>query len=100
MINWDESMEQTFEYYEVDPNTWKDLRPLNTVKSCTIDRDSEADTLGSASIDVTDLLGEAYIRVYMIIRQNGLKYKITMGTFLVQTPSSTYDGRNRNVSID
>ena len=24
MINWDESMEQTFEYYEVDPYTWKD----------------------------------------------------------------------------
>lgn len=100
MVNWDESMEQTFEYYEVDPNTWKDLRPLDTVKSCTIDRDSEADTLGSASIDVTDLLGEAYVRVYMIIRQNGIKYKITMGTFLIQTPSSTFDGKNRNVSID
>lgn len=100
MVNWDESMEQTFEYYEVDPNTWKDLKPLDTVKSCTIDRDSEADTLGSASIDVTDLLGEAYVRVYMIIRQNGMKYKITMGTFLIQTPSSTFDGKNRNVSID
>lgn len=100
MVNWDESMEQTFEYYEVDPNTWKDLKPLDTVKSCTIDRDSEADTLGSASIDVTDLLGEAYVRVYMIIRQNGIKYKITMGTFLIQTPSSTFDGKNRNVSID
>jgi|GEM_PF-6932109 len=24
MIDWTESMDQTFEYYEVDPNTWKD----------------------------------------------------------------------------
>lgn len=100
MVDWTETMEQSFEYYEVDPNTWKDVKPLDTVKSCTIDRDEGVDTLGSASIDVTDLLGESYIRVYLIIRQNGIKYKFTLGTFLVQTPSSTYDGKNRNVSID
>lgn len=100
MVDWAETMEQSFEYYEVDPNTWKDVKPLDTVKSCTIDRDEGVDTLGSASIDVTDLLGESYIRVYLIIRQNGIKYKFTLGTFLVQTPSSTYDGKNRNVSID
>lgn len=100
MVDWTETMEQSFEYYEVDPNTWKDMKPLDTVKSCTIDRDEGVDTLGSASIDVTDLLGESYIRVYLIVRQNGIKTKITLGTFLVQTPSSTYDGKNRNVSID
>lgn len=100
MVDWTETMEQSFEYYEVDPNTWKDMKPLDMVKSCTIDRDEGVDTLGSASIDVTDLLGESYIRVYLIVRQNGNKYKFTLGTFLVQTPSSTYDGKNRNVSID
>lgn len=100
MIDWTKTMERSFEYYEVDPNTWKDLRPLNTVKSCSIDRDDGVDTLGSASIDVTDLLGESYVRAYLIVRQNGIKYKITLGTFLVQTPSSTYDGKTRNVSID
>lgn len=99
-IDWTESMEQTFEYYEVDPNTWKDKNLLQTVKSCSIDRDDEADTLGSASIDVTDLLGEAYIRVYLLINQNGNRAKIVLGTFLVQTPSSTYDGKMRTVTMD
>lgn len=99
-IDWSESMEQTFEYYEVDPNTWKDKKPLEMVKKCTINRDDGADTLGSATIDVNDTLGECYVRVYLVIRQNGGINKVTLGTFLVQTPSSSYDGKNRNVSMD
>ena len=99
-IDWSDSMEQTFEYYEVDPNTWKDTRQLNMVKKCTIKRDEGTDTLGSALIDINDTLGECYIRVYLVIRQNGGTYKYVLGTFLVQTPSSDYDGKNRNVSMD
>lgn len=99
-VDWSDSMEQTFEYYEVDPNTWKDIKPLQMVKSCSIKRDDGTDTLGSATIDINDTLGECYVRVYLIIRQNGGTFKFTLGTFLVQTPSSSYDGKNRNVSMD
>ena len=99
-IDWTQSMEQSFEYYEVDPNTWKDIKPINNVKSCSIDRDNDSDTLGSASIDLTDTLGESYVRVYLIARQNGIRKKVTLGTFLVQTPSSDFDGKNRNVTMD
>ena len=54
-IDWSESMEQSFEYYEVDPNTWKDIRKIENVKSCSIDRDESSDTLGSASISIVVL---------------------------------------------
>lgn len=100
MIDWTKSMEQTFEYYEVDPNTWKDIKPINNIKSCTISRDSEAETLGSASIDIVDMVGECYIRVYLIAIQNGIKEKYPLGTFLAQTPNSSFDGKVREVSID
>lgn len=99
-IDWSESMEQSFEYYEVDPNTWKDIRKIENVKSCSIDRDESSDTLGSASISIVDTLGETYIRAYLLIRQNGNNFRITLGTFLVQTPSSDFDGKNRNVTMD
>lgn len=99
-IDWTDSMEQSFEYYEVDPNTWKDIKKIENVKSCSIDRDDSSDTLGSASISIVDTLGECYIRAYLLIRQNGIKYKVTLGTFLVQTPSSDFDGKNRNVTMD
>ena len=100
MADWTQSMRQTFEYYIVDPNTWKDMRLIDTVKSCTINRDSEADTLGSASFDITDSVGECYIRAYLVTIQNGVTEKHPLGTFLVQTPSSSYDGKSRSVSMD
>lgn len=100
MVNWTESMQQTFEYYIVDPNTWFDIKKLDNVKSCTISRDSDAETLGSASIDVTDSVGESYIRVYLVTIQNGVTEKHPLGTFLVQTPSSSFNGKTRSVTMD
>ena len=100
MADWLSSMQQTFEYYTVDPNTWKDVKRLDNVKSCSITRDSEVETLGSASIDIIESVGESYIRVYLITIQNGVKEKHPLGTFLVQTPSSTFNGKVRNVIMD
>lgn len=100
MADWLKSMNQTFEYYVVDPGTWKDSKKLDIVKSCKITRDSEAETLGSATIDVTEMLGESYIRVYLVTDQNGITDKYPLGTFMIQTPSSSFDGKKRDVSID
>lgn len=100
MADWLSSMSQTYEYYEVDPRTWKDVKLINNVKSCNIERDSSAETLGSASIDINESLGECYLRVYLITIQNGVREKHPLGTFLVQTPASAFDGRVRSVSMD
>ena len=99
-VDWTKSMQQTFEYYIVDPDTWVDVKKLDNVKSCTINRDSGAETLGSATIDVTDSVGESYIRVYLITIQNGVEEKHPLGTFLVQTPSSSFNGKTRDVSME
>lgn len=100
MIDWLSSMTQTFEYYIVDPSTWKDVKKLNSVKSCTINRDSESETLGSATIEIAESIGECYVRVYLIAIQNGLKYKYPLGTYLVQTPTTKFDGKTKTISVD
>ena len=100
MADWLSSMQQTFEYYIVDPNTWKDMRLVDTVKSCTITRDYEAETLGSATIETSESLGECYIRVYIVILQNGIKEKYSLGTFLIQTPAGSFNGRSQEISAD
>lgn len=100
MTNWSKSMQQSFEYYIVDPGTWKDKKRLNNVKSCIINWDSSAETLGSASIDTTESVGECYVRIYLITIQNGLKEKHPLGTFLVQSPSHGFDGKSQSVSMD
>ena len=100
MADWLSSMQQTFEYYVVDPGTWKDVKLLDTVTSCTISRDLEAETLGSATINVSELVGECYVRVYLITIQNGVRERHPLGTFLLQTPSTSFNGKIRDVSSD
>ena len=100
MTDWTKSMQQTFEYYIVNPATWKDVRHINNVKSGSITRDLGVETLGSATFDIEEPLGECYIRVYLITIQNGAKDKYPLGTYLIQTPSSKFDGKNKIVSVD
>lgn len=100
MIDWTKSMTQTFEFYKVDPLTWKDTELLDKIRSCSIDRDEETQTLGSAIIDATEVLDECYIRIYLIASQNGNTEKVALGTYLVQTPSTSYDGKSTSISMD
>lgn len=100
MADWLSPMQQTFEYYTVDPGTWKDVALLTTVKSSSITRDFEAETLGSATIDADGVFGESYIRIYLVTIQNGVRERHPLGTYLVQTPSTSFTGTVSNVSMD
>ncbi len=100
MPDWTKTMQQTFEYYIVDPGTWRDTRKITTVISSSITRDSTLETLGSASITIAESLGECYIRIYLITIQNGIREKHSLGTFLVQSPSYSFDGKIKNVTLD
>lgn len=100
MADWTAPMTQSFEYYTVDPGTWKDVKRLTNVKSCSITRDWETDTLGSASLDTDELFGESYVRVYLITNQNGVTEKFPLATILVQTPSSSFDGKVTSTTMD
>ena len=100
MPDWTKTMQQTFEYYIVDPGTWRDTQKINTVISSSITRDSTLETLGSASITIAESLGECYIRIYLITIQNGIREKHSLGTFLVQSPSYSFDGKIKNVTLD
>lgn len=100
MADWLSSMQQTFEYYMVDPGTWKDTQKIDHIISSSITRDSEAATLGSATIDAEEAPGECYVRIYLVTVQNGVRERHPLGTFLAQTPSSSFDGKRQSVSMD
>lgn len=100
MPDWTKSMEQSFEYYTVEPTTLADIKRLDNVKSASFDRDSGVETLGSATVDATDSFGESYIRCYLKTIQEGVTEKFPLGTVLSQTPSSTFNGKVFNVSMD
>lgn len=100
MPDWTKAMEQSFEYYTVEPTTLADIKRLDNVKSATFNRDGESQTLASATIDIHNSIGESYIRGYLKTIQNGVTEKFPLGTVLSQTPSSSFDGRVLNVSMD
>lgn len=100
MPDWTLPMEQTFEYYTVDPGTWKEMKMVTTITSSSITRDIDTDTLGSATIDMTGSIGECYIRIYLITVQNGIRERFPLGTYLVQSQSSKYDGMVQTTSFD
>lgn len=100
MPDWTKSMQQSFEYYTVDPGTWKDDKMLRNIKSSSINRDISVETLGSASIDTTESMGECYIRKYLITVQNGITEKHPLDVVLVQTPSTSFNGKISNISMD
>ena len=99
-INWHKSMQQTFEFYIVDPLTWKDQMKLKNITSCTINRDSTNTTLGSATINCTDALDESYVRIYLVAIQNGITEKIALATVMVQSPSVQFDGKKQTISME
>lgn len=100
MPDWTQSMQRTYEYYIVDPGTWRDVKKLDNVKKCTLNPDLTSETLGSATYDIVDAVGECYIRTYLITIQNGVREKRPIGTYLVQTPTSTFNGKTRAVTMD
>lgn len=101
MPDWTKSMQQTFDYYVVDPNSWQDTTRLTNITSCSITRDSSQDTLGSATFDIIGSLdGDTYIRPYLVTLQNGVRERFALGTFLAQTPNLSFDGKTTTGSID
>lgn len=99
MIDWTASMQQTFEFYIVDPISWANTRQIDSIIDCTIDRNTE-DTLGSATFTTSETFEECYIRVYLVCNQNGVTEKFPLGTFLVQTPKIEYNGRTKSITMD
>lgn len=100
MIDWTKSMIQTYEVWKVDPYTWGDVEKIPNVTSCSITRDPSTDLLQNATLTVEGVFEEIYVRVYIICIQDGQTYKECLGTFLVQTPSETYDGKAKLSSLD
>ena len=100
MPDWTRSMQQTFEFYKVDPSTWEDKEAVSTVTNCTITRDEEDETLGSASITCDEDLSDEYVRAYLVTVQDGERDKTPLGTHLYESPSRQYDGKRSYADQD
>ena len=107
MPDWTRGMTRTYEFWEVNPSTWGDTSLIDTVTGCTIVRDSDEDTLGHATFEMSawsDEDGvwdsERVIRVYLVTIQEGVRERFPLGTYMVQAPSLDFDGMRGSVTAD
>ena len=100
MPDWTKSMEQTYEYYEVDPATWTDRKQITNVISSSVKRDLSNDTGGSASFKVDSDLGELYVRTYLVTTQYRITERHPLGTHLCQTTGEGFDGKTKSITLD
>ena len=85
-------MEQVPEFWEVDPATWKEVRPIRSATSCTVTRELGDELLESAVLTLDEEIGETYVRAYIDARQGDERERVPVATFLVQTPRRSWDG--------
>lgn len=93
MADWTANAGHSYEYWRVDPASWRDKEPLGLVTSCSITRD-DSDVRGSADLEVGgDVSSEFYVREYLVVEQppgSGITERFCLGTHLVQTPTLEY----------
>lgn len=104
-IDWALGMTQTYELYLVDPISWMDIRKIERfIPDASLTRDLSQDTRGSATINVDEDIGEAYVRLYLVATQyqhtTKVVEKIPLGTYLCMTPRTTYNRNTNTYSIE
>lgn len=100
-IDYSGSVQRIYEFYKVDPISWLDTgSPIKIIRDCSITRDSTTNTKENATFNIDNVVGEFYIRVYMVSIQNHIKYKEPLGTFLLQTPAISFDGKVKNMTAN
>lgn len=100
MADWSKSMQQTFEFYTVDPIAWTDIRKIDQITGGSITHDLETDTISSASLDTTEDLDECYVGIYLITVQNRIRDRFPLGVYLYQTPDYSFDGHTKSISVE
>lgn len=89
-MNWIEGYSASYVLTEVDAHTWRDLSTID-ITSGNISKGTTG-LMESASVDVTENLGERWIRIWLYARQNDDGGREALFTGLLQTPAVRWDG--------
>lgn len=98
-IDWSKGMQQTFEYFKVNPKTWNDTEQITSIISSNLTKDTDSDMRGHASIEISELLEECYIRTYLKVKQAGFTHRICLGTHLYMMTSDSFNGMRHQYNM-
>ena len=90
-MDWNSGYSASYYITIVDPASWRDLRIVD-ITGGSISK-SDSSLMESATVDLTENLGEAWIRVWLDARQNDGGGRTPLFTGLLQTPATKWQGR-------
>lgn len=92
-MNWIEGYSAQYYMTILDPATWRDVQTVDIIAG-TVNR-TEDGLLESADVELTDYIGERFVRIYLSADQNGDGGRAAIFTGLLQTPGVDWDGSRR-----
>lgn len=101
-MDWTRSLQATWRYCLVDPETWVDTEALSSVTSCTVSWDASTETLVSGELEVDESFpeGECYVRVWCDATQARRTERFPVATLLCQASSDSSEGTKRTFSVE
>ena len=98
-MDWSKGFTAEYKLFKVDTSTWNDLEELPLI-SGSISRSMTDSLLESASIEVSEYIGETWVRVYLIARQGGDIVREPIFTGLASSPSRSLNGKRQTFDVD
>ena len=89
-MNWNEGLSALYELKTVDPVSWMDSGSLDFIEGSITKTDSEL--IESASLKMTEMIGESWVRVYLKAKQTGTGARVAVFTGLATTLNQNIDG--------
>lgn len=104
MTDWRRDYSVGYEFWTVDPATWRDAEPYGPVVSFSLSESEPGENMGDLMgrgemATLSPLPAEAYVRCYLVATQDGTAARECLGTMLAQTPTTELDGKAAQVSV-
>lgn len=101
-MDWTRTLQVTWRYSLVDPETWVDEQSLSSVGSCSVTWDSSTETLVSGKLEVDEDFpeGECYVRVWCDATQDRRTERFPVATLLCQASNDSSEGTKHLYSVE
>ena len=90
-MDWSKGFSAAYEFVVVNKDSWEDEKQLDFI-SGSIDRGADSNLMESATVTVTESIGEEWIRIYLLAHQGGSFSRVPLFTGLTSCPERKLDG--------
>ena len=92
-MNWSEGYTASFYLTILDPKTWRDIQTVDIISGSVVK--TTDGLMESADLEMTENIGEKFVRIYLNARQEVDGDRAAVFTGLLQTPGTDWNGQRK-----